>query len=712
VACDEVLGVKVNKKIRELVAAKPPIKNTMLLYEIVMGFVKGLCSDDQQTQADEYKQKYEEWKELPGTPPFGTLMTFIHVMEKHIEERKRLVGKGWSLQDYDSIEHFLKRLLPPLAKAIRSELARGQYIGLKVEEYTWEMVTEVVKGMRTAKVDPNKDFQMERGKGALMALTHRGGEREYGELRDAQGGVFSMAHGEQVTAPIRPSGGQYPTQLLRAQVRQNWGARGQQSQQGANRSMGNGAFRAGGGSTQFQGGQRGAYKAFPCSCCGGNCKSAFACQIFDLKIKFEDARVEPGRLMERCVLRPEYATEKRVPLFVKDPRKRFWDRESFVRGATGQRLRTAQLKGRMQEDIYEPYEVMRKRHFGQERGQKRDASGAGVFAVHEGGEVEQELDGKVEVIQWEVEGVKEGDAVAVVDEQEGAEQAEQDKKAYSNPLDQGYTNPLDQFDIFGVIQEINTEDMTVDKRDTETLMATKENSPHQLALQYHCGTMIAKVAVDTGAYGCFMTLRRLEEIKKHNPGSLSNCIKFAPSDPHSSCLSATSHVLIKHGRVDHTVFTRDKVTKEPVLLTFTKAIITDCPLDELVGLQTLQAMESWMRMSMDREKQVLQITHPKNHEFELVRYSKEVTEGCMPMVEVGGDACMAIAVAAGKVAGVIEGNRDEVGSQNGLEEIRVAMGKVAMRETWPAIGQSPQVEVTEIRCVTTGGNHEISSQCF
>ena len=84
----------------------------------------------------------------------------------------------------------------------------------------------------------------------------------------------------------------------------------------------------------------------------------------------------------------------------------------------------------------------------------------------------------------------------------------------------------------------------------------------------------------------------------------------------------------------------------------------------------------------------------------------------MPMVEVGGDACMAIAVAAGKVAGVIEGNRGEVGSQNGLEEIRVAMGKVAMRETWPAIGQSPQVEVTEIRCVTTGGNHEISSQCF
>ncbi len=42
-------------------------------------------------------------------------------------------------------------------------------------------------------------------------------------------------------------------------------------------------------------------------------------------------------------------------------------------------------------------------------------------------------------------------ADAVVDEQEGAEQVEQDKKVYSNPLDQGYTNPLDRFDIFGVI---------------------------------------------------------------------------------------------------------------------------------------------------------------------------------------------------------------------------------------------------------------------
>jgi hypothetical protein len=710
VACDEVLGrnrIHV-PKIRDLISAQPRLKNTMLLYEIIRSFIKELCSDDQQTQADECKRNYEEWKEEPGSKPFETLMTFIHIMEKHIEARKRLVGKEWTLQDYDSIEHFLKRVLPPLAKAIRLELARGKNMGLKVEHYTWEMVTEVVRGMRTAKLDPNKDFQLDRGKGALMALVHRGGEKALlrdelrDELRDRQGGVFSMANSEQKVPANQSMGGQ---------TVQNWGAQRTPYWQSGRSAFGqppNGAFRAGNRNTQVPGAGSGSYRR-NCSCCGGQCKSAFACQMFELRIKFEDPRSQPGRIMERCELRKEHKETKRVPVFVQDSSKRFWNRETFLTGRTGQKLREAQLKNRLQEDFYSFYERLHAQQFGQGRGRKRDATGTGVFAVQEGENGEEfecvEGEGQVEVVKWELEEERERNAVV----QEGNDLGRQEVNEVKQ---QDYKNPLDRFEFFGVIQEMDMDSMKVDEQDTEKLMATKENSPHQLALEYNCGTMIAKTAVDTGAFGCFMTVRRLEAIQKHNPGSLANCIKFSPTDPQATCLSASSNVMIKHGRVDHTVFMKDKNTQEPVLVTLTKDIITDCPLDELIGLQAMQAMESWLRMSMTSEKQVLQVTRPKKQEFELVRYSKGVKEGCMPMVEVGGDACMAVAVAAGEIAGVVEGNRHDVESQKGLEEIRVEMRKVEMRETWPVVGKPEQVQVTEIRCVKTGGNQGITPQCF
>lgn len=268
-------------------------------------------------------------------------------------------------------------------------------------------------------------------------------------------------------------------------------------------------------------------------------------------------------------------------------------------------------------------------------------------------------------------------------------------------------NPLDEDEFFAVVVEMEPDEMVVDAKTADILMASLEDKPHQVAVAIRFGSVVIHVALDTGAWGNFITMEAHRVLKKKNPGCLSNCIKYESSDPHSKCISASNHLIRKHGREDVSGFLVGKFTGELVLVSATVEIVGDCPLSFLWGLQLTQVMESNMRMSrLDASKKILTVNHPKVNNYQLDRYQKGAVESCSTMVEVGEDIEKVIAIATEEVAGVRMGNKEEVVSQAGVDELVAAMSRNVIGD-----GEE-QVVIPVVQYTKAGNNQSIVPQCW
>lgn len=365
VACTSSLWRMVAKKMQQLIQQQPELVKSFILYEIIMKFIEGLCSDDSRTKAEHCQERYLQWKETSGKAPYATFMEFTEVLAAHVEARQELVSE-WELPEYDSIERFLSRLLGPLSRAICGKLV-DRYSSVMPEKYTWTMVTVANNNMRVARQDPNREHTSLHGKSGLHAIKEESGDGTGGEKEQSGEGVYSMAHGEQ----IAQAGQGQQRQQQQQQQRQGWQQmqqrqwqqqQQQQQQAGVNRGWG-----IRGRAQQYRhqlqkqqpwtrGGSSNGMSVMHCACCAGvgTCKAAFACKIYRFSLRFRDPNQSPGQLIAHCVKKEEFKDPKQWgerPAYEQPGRDglKFWETDRFKSGPTGPAIRQAQLGKRLRE---------------------------------------------------------------------------------------------------------------------------------------------------------------------------------------------------------------------------------------------------------------------------------------------------------------------------------------------------------------------------